>query len=100
MIFIDFSRAKNCKQLEKIYGEICIKCNFCGRFNKKCIICKKILKPGDKVITIEFRNIFCDFACKEHELIFKNFNTFDGKYDVPQYKKDFLKSLKELENIK
>ena len=32
---IDYKQAENCKSKDKTYGEICIQCNKCGRFNKK-----------------------------------------------------------------
>ena len=35
MIFADYSALDNCKNLESSYGEICVRCNKCGRFNKK-----------------------------------------------------------------
>lgn len=31
-IHIDFSVADDCKNLEDSYGEICVRCNKCGRF--------------------------------------------------------------------
>lgn len=34
MIHIDFSVTDNCINLEESYGEICVKCNACGRFNE------------------------------------------------------------------
>ena len=35
MIHIDFSIGKDCKNLQDSFGEICVKCNACGRFDKK-----------------------------------------------------------------
>jgi hypothetical protein len=35
MIHIDFSIRKDCKNLQDSFGEICVKCNACGRFDKK-----------------------------------------------------------------
>lgn len=32
--FIDFKARDDCENLENSYGEICVKCNRCGRFNK------------------------------------------------------------------
>jgi len=34
MIHIDYPPVPECKRPEETYGEICIKCNECGRFNK------------------------------------------------------------------
>jgi len=34
MIFIDIGVAADCKNLKESYGEICVKCNECGRFEK------------------------------------------------------------------
>lgn len=33
-LFIDNAVSKNCKNLSESYGEICVKCNKCGRFDK------------------------------------------------------------------
>jgi hypothetical protein len=35
MMFIDYPVIENCKNLESSYGEICVHCNKCGRFNKE-----------------------------------------------------------------
>ena len=32
-LFIDNAVSKNCKNLSESYGEICVKCNKCGRFD-------------------------------------------------------------------
>ena len=32
---IDMGAIQNCQNLEESYGEICVKCNKCGRFNAK-----------------------------------------------------------------
>lgn len=32
--FVDSAVSKNCKNLSESYGEICVKCNKCGRFGK------------------------------------------------------------------
>ena len=31
--FIDYGVTEDCKNLEESYGEICVKCNKCGRFD-------------------------------------------------------------------
>lgn len=31
MIFVDYSCAKQCKNIEESYGMICVKCGKCGR---------------------------------------------------------------------
>lgn len=33
-IHIDYGVREDCKNLKESYGEICVKCNKCGRFNK------------------------------------------------------------------
>ena len=35
MIFVDYSALDNCKNIEASYGEICVKCNRCGRFSQR-----------------------------------------------------------------
>lgn len=32
--FVDSAVSENCKNLSESYGEICVKCNKCGRFGK------------------------------------------------------------------
>ena len=98
--FIDFAPGKNCKSPELTYGEICVKCNKCGRFNQKCLICNKVIKPGDYVIEIELYDIFSAVACTRHEDLIKRYGKFDKeykKYDIRMTKKEFKKELKVLE---
>ena len=85
---------KYCKNPLDAYGMICVHCNKCGRFNIECCICNKILKPEDKVINIEFTDVFCDYACKRHKNLFKGMDTYENKYEIHTYKKDFLEQLK------
>lgn len=33
MVLIDYGVTDNCQNLEESYGEICVKCNKCGRFD-------------------------------------------------------------------
>ena len=35
MVFTDYQAVDNCKNIEQSYGEICVHCNRCGRFNVK-----------------------------------------------------------------
>ena len=35
IIHIDFAISRDCQNLEASYGEICVKCNKCGRFADK-----------------------------------------------------------------
>ena len=39
---IDIVPIKGCKNLVESYGEICVKCNKCGRFDNYCCDCKKL----------------------------------------------------------
>lgn len=34
MIHIQLTPIKDCKNFEDSYGEICVRCNLCGRFNE------------------------------------------------------------------
>lgn len=34
-IHVDFGVTENCQNLEDSYGEICVKCNKCGRFDEQ-----------------------------------------------------------------
>lgn len=93
MNHISLAPVKDCTNIDT-YGTICVKCNECGRFDVKCCICGKILKPEDEVIEVEFYDVFCDYACKKHEKIFKGIDKYEEKYMIYKYKKDFLKQLK------
>jgi len=33
-IHLDYAALDNCQNIEDSYGEICVKCNRCGRFGK------------------------------------------------------------------
>ena len=35
MIHIDYGVLDDCKNLKESYGEICVRCNKCGRFDPK-----------------------------------------------------------------
>jgi ssDNA-binding Zn-finger/Zn-ribbon topoisomerase 1 len=45
-VIIDYAPTKKCKHPEWTYGEICVKCGECGRFNTQftCINCGFIIK--------------------------------------------------------
>lgn len=47
-LFIDYAVSKNCKNLSESYGEICVKCNKCGRFDKHIGKAESEVKPNDK----------------------------------------------------
>ena len=34
MIFMDYSPTEDCENFKETHGEICVKCNECGRFKK------------------------------------------------------------------
>lgn len=35
IVFDDYAALENCENLEESYGEICLHCDKCGRFNKE-----------------------------------------------------------------
>ncbi len=37
-MFDDYSVLDNCKNLESSFGEICVKCNKCGRFENNKLV--------------------------------------------------------------
>jgi hypothetical protein len=77
---IDFAPVKNCKSLELTYGEICVWCNKCDCFNQKCLICNKVIKPGNCVIEVELYDVFSAVVCPGHEELIKKYGKFDKKY--------------------
>lgn len=48
MMHVDCGALDSCKNLESSYGEICVRCNKCGRFDKKEI--KKEIKNESEEI--------------------------------------------------
>jgi hypothetical protein len=94
---IDFAPVKNCKSPELIYGEICIQCNKCGKFNQKCLVCGKVIRPGYVVIEIELFDVFSAVICPGHKELIKKYGKFlpaYKKYDIRMTKKEFKKELK------
>jgi hypothetical protein len=78
MIHIDFSVTRECKHPEWTYGEICVKCGECGRFDKDyvCINCgyTEGRKPFDVYRGwgfIEFYDVFASPICPKCKPLFK-----------------------------
>jgi hypothetical protein len=95
--FIDFAPVKNCKSPKETYGEICVQCNKCGRFNQKCLICNKVIKPDDDIIEVELFDVFSAVVCPGHEELIKKYGKFlptYKKYDIHMTKREFKKKLK------
>jgi hypothetical protein len=92
MIYIDYTPILDCKSLEETYGEICIKCNKCGRFDIKCFICGKIIKPDEEVIEVEFYDVFSCYCCLSHDDVIKKFSTrkYENKFMIDMDQKTFL----------
>lgn len=53
MIFIDYAVTDDCKNLDGSYGEICVQCNRCGRFDKDKT--KEIEDKIDEIFNEEFK---------------------------------------------
>lgn len=99
-----YSVNKNCKNPDS-YGEICVRCNKCGRFDVFCLICKKLLKPKMKVYYVELHDKFTNTLCpKDFKLVkkyvekgslefYRKYFGYD-KYLIPMKKKELLKSIK------
>ena len=94
---IDFAPVKNCKSPELTYGEICVKCNKCGRLNQKCLVCGKVIRPGYVVIEVELYDVFRAVVCPGHKELIKKYGKFlpaYKKYDIHMTKKEFKIKLK------
>ena len=98
-MFIDFAPVKNCKSPAETYGETCIQCNKCGRFNGKCLVCNKVIRPGETYISVELYDVFESPVCPgKCEKIVKKHGKWDEKYQkyfIDMYKKEFKKLLKK-----
>lgn len=95
---IDYAPTKNCTNSET-YGVVCVKCNTCGRFNCKCLICNKVIKPKDidKILWVELYDVFEAPFCIKHKDIIEKHGEFDNtykKYFIGMRKKEFLKIIK------
>jgi len=95
MNHICISALKNCKNPLESYGEICVHCNKCHRYDVHCLICGKLLNnmPESNIITVEFYDSFCEYICKSHEHLFKNFGKYGDKYETNMRKNEFVKKM-------
>lgn len=107
MVHWDYPPTKNCKHPEWTYGELCVKCGECGRYNKNftCVNCGKRVrnKPPDQVGewgSIEFIDVFSAPICPDCRSLFKKEDriNFKDTWDyvcngsgMDCYKKDFIK---------
>ena len=79
VVHLDYSPIKNCKHPELTYGEICVKCGECGRFDVdyKCVNCgytegKKPLSVYDDWGEVEFYDVFAAPICPKCRSLFKD----------------------------
>lgn len=77
-LHVDYHPIKGCKHPELTYGEICVKCGECGRFDvdNKCINCgytegRKPLSVYNDWGTVEFYDIFAAPICPKCKSLFK-----------------------------
>ena len=103
----DYPPTKKCKHPEWTYGELCVKCGECGRYNKNftCINCGKRRRnmPIEKANdwgAIELIDVFAAPVCPECKPLFKveDKTNFKDTWDYVQngkmvdcYKRDFIK---------
>lgn len=102
-VVFDYAPIKKCKHPDWTYGEICVKCGECGRFNKSmvCLNCgKRIRNKPPEVIkdwgSVELYDVFRAPICPTCRPLFKEEDTmnFPDSYDfkiISIYKKDFVK---------
>lgn len=74
-IRVDYAISKNCKNLLESYGEICVKCNKCHRFNPNwcCINCGKRTRGMKSHLTwktIELYDVFRAPVCPDCQKFF------------------------------
>ena len=98
-IHLDYSVSKNCKNLLESYGEICVKCNKCHRFNPnwRCINCGKrtrAMKARETWEAVELYDVFRAPVCPDCQQYFTGkemgIGTNTGYPDtIPEHLKDF-----------
>ena len=82
-IHICYSVTKGCKNPDS-YGEICVRCNQCGRLNEYCFICKKLL--NGKKYYVELNDKFSDILCPRD---FRRVKKYVKKGSLEFYRKYF-----------
>lgn len=100
-IHLDYSPIKGCRHSEWTFGEICVKCNECGRYDVdyKCVNCgytkgKKSPSVYADWGEIEFIDVFTAPICPKCKPLFKNEDRTQAKKwwdttDILCYLKDF-----------
>ncbi|HUW46157.1 MAG TPA: hypothetical protein VMW50_10240 [Dehalococcoidia bacterium] len=72
---IDYAPMPNCKNLAETYGEICVKCNKCHRFNPdwRCLNCGKrtrAMKSFETWKAVELYDVFRAPVCPDCQKYF------------------------------
>lgn len=92
IIHLDFSPAKNCENPYDSYGVICVKCNKCGRFDKKCINCETRTKKVsmDRIVKWKLIQLYDGWfwVCPKCQKLFSEKEITEV---VPCKEKDFKK---------
>ncbi len=92
MIHIDYPPVKECKHPEWTYGEICVKCGECGRYDKDfiCVNCgftegKKPLSVYKDWGSIEFYDVFFAPICPKCRPLFPLEDRMNYGDDIEEY---------------
>ena len=100
-IHLDYHPTKKCKHPEWTYGEICVKCGGCGRFDVdyRCVNCgytegKKPLSNFANWGQVEFYDVLNAPICPKCKPLFKDEDKTQAKEwwnakDISCYRKDF-----------
>lgn len=107
-IHLDYGVSKNCKNPES-YGEICVKCNKCHRFNPhwRCINCGKrtmSMKSRQTWEAVELYDVFRAPICPDCQQYFTNAEKGIGTVNaypavIREHLKDFKKRRKLEETV-
>ena len=104
-IHLDYSVTENCKHPDLTYGEICVKCGECGRFDHdyRCVNCgytegKKPLSVYVNWGEVEFIDFFAASICPKCKPLFKDEDKSQAKEwwnakDISCYIKDFKRRI-------
>lgn len=60
LIFVDFAPLDGCQNVEESYGEICVKCNKCGRFREPTEEEKRLSAEAEAEIERLFAEAFAE----------------------------------------
>ena len=91
MVFVEYGALDNCKNPMESFGEICVHCNQCGRFDKKEIESSKSQTKGKEINlcdTCKFEIPSCEASEEGVDFKFGHGLGDDNVYECNIYKSE------------